>query len=256
MLDLLYNNQTQIQPQIHSTDTDGTNQVNFALLDFFGYQFAPRYKSITSKAKMLYTFKHPSGYNQDYLLKSTRKTKVKLIEEEWDNIQRIIASLALKTTTQSTIIKKLSAYPRNNRTRQALIEYDKILKTIYLLEYIDSPSLRKNVQKALNRGEEYHQLKRHIFYVHGGKFRVHTVQEQQLIADCTHLIANVIIYYNTWLLSEVLQKYQKAGNESAVDKIKKIAPVAWQHTNVYGTYKFRNPTLTFQLDQLPHKATI
>ncbi|MEL6256250.1 MAG: Tn3 family transposase [Bacteroidota bacterium] len=255
VFDLLFNNQTQIQPEIHSTDTDGTNQVNFAILDFFGYQFAPRYKSISSKAKILYTFKHPNQYDQGYLLKSTRKIKLKLIEEEWDNIQRIIASLALKTTTQSTIIKKLAAYARNNRTRKALVEYDKILKTIYLLEYIDSPSLRRNVQKALNRGEEYHQLKRHIFYVHGGKFRVHTMQEQQLIADCTHLIANVIIYYNTWLLSQNLSKNQKGGDEIEIEKIKKIAPVAWQHVNVYGTYKFTTMEFPLEFEQILENAT-
>jgi len=241
VFDLLYNNETDIQPEIHSTDTDGTNQINFAILDFFGYQFAPRYASITSRAKMIHTFEYPSTYPDNYLLKSKAKIDTKLVEEEWDNFQRIVASLGLKTTTQSTIIKKLSSYTRNNRTQQAIIEYDKILKSLYLLEYIDSPSLRRNVQKALNRGEEYHQLKRHIFYVHGGKFRVHTIQEQQVIANCTHLIANVIIYYNTWLLSQLLEKYEKEGNTEALEKVKKIAPIAWQHINVYGTYKFIVP---------------
>jgi TnpA family transposase len=244
VFDLLFNNHTDVKPQIHSTDTDGTNQVNFAILDFFGYQFAPRYSSFTSRAKFLYTFQSPSEYPKNYLLQSVRKINVKLIEEEWDNILRIIASLALKTTTQSTIIKKLSSYTRNNRTQQALIEYDKILKTLYLLEYIDSPGLRTNVQKALNRGEQYHQLKKHIFYVHGGKFRVHTVQEQQVITSCTRLIANVIIYYNTWLLSQLLEQYEQQGNTEALEKIKKISPAAWQHINVYGTYKFIGPPVS------------
>lgn len=190
---------------------------------------------------MLHTFESSGSYPEDYLLLSKGKIDTKLIEEEWDNFQRIVASLGLKTTTQSTIIKKLSSYTRNNRMQQAIIEYDKILKTLYMLEYVDSPSLRRNVQKALNRGEEYHQLKRHIFYVHGGKFRVHTIQEQQVIANCTHLIANVIIYYNTWLLSQLLEQYEKEGNKEAFEKVKKIAPVAWQHINVYGTYKFILP---------------
>lgn len=44
--DLIYNNNTDIQPSIHSTDTHGSNQVNFAILHVFGYQFAPRYKDI------------------------------------------------------------------------------------------------------------------------------------------------------------------------------------------------------------------
>lgn len=41
--DLLYNNSSDIQPNTLSTDTHGTNNVNFAILDFFGYTFAPRY---------------------------------------------------------------------------------------------------------------------------------------------------------------------------------------------------------------------
>lgn len=248
--DLLKNNRTDVKPEVHSTDTDGTNRVNFAILDFFGYQFAPRYASITSKAKMLYTFEYPSTYPDNYLLKSKGRIDVKLIEEEWENIQRVIASLALKTTSQSTIIKKLSSYIRNNRTHQALIEYDKVLKTLYILEYIDSPSLRRNVQKALNRGEGYHQLKRHIFYVHGGKFRVHTVQEQQVIANCTHLIANVIIYYNTWLLSNLLGQYEQNGDKTTLERIRKISPIAWQHINVYGTYKFTVPPVPIDIAEL------
>lgn len=46
VFDVLFNNTTKIQPEIHSTDTHGTNQVNFALLNIFGYQFAPRFKDI------------------------------------------------------------------------------------------------------------------------------------------------------------------------------------------------------------------
>jgi Tn3 transposase DDE domain len=42
VFDILHNNTTDIQPERHSTDTHGTNQVNFWLLFFDGYQFAPR----------------------------------------------------------------------------------------------------------------------------------------------------------------------------------------------------------------------
>src|SRR5659263_769188 len=43
VFDVLYNNTTDIKPDIHSTDTHGANEVNFSILNFFGYQFAPRY---------------------------------------------------------------------------------------------------------------------------------------------------------------------------------------------------------------------
>ena len=114
------NNTTDIRPEVHSTDTHGTNEVNFALLHMFGYQFAPRYRDFYEKVQTsLYGFKHPSQYAEG-LLKPIRKINPRLIVEEWENIQRIIVSLALKTTTQHIIVGKLSAYARKNKTRRAL----------------------------------------------------------------------------------------------------------------------------------------
>ena len=145
VFDLLFNNTTEIQPAVHSTDTHGTNQVNFALLHLFGYQFAPRYQDIHEKVRTaLYGFRHPSQYG-DVLLKPIRKLNTHLIVEEWDNLQRIFVSLARKTTTQSIIVGKLNAYARKNKTRQALWEYDNCISSRYLLDYVDSPPLRKNV---------------------------------------------------------------------------------------------------------------
>jgi TnpA family transposase len=45
---------------------------------------------------------------------------------------------------------------------KALTEYNRMLKAMYLLDYIDDASLRGYVQRALNRGEAYHQLRRAI----------------------------------------------------------------------------------------------
>ena len=52
-----------------SPDAHGTNEVNFAILAFFGYQFAPRYKDIRGKMGTLYGFKHPSQYDRESLIK-------------------------------------------------------------------------------------------------------------------------------------------------------------------------------------------
>jgi len=67
------NNTTDIQPERHSTDTHGTNQVNFFVLFVFGYQFAPRYRDLHKRMTSLVGFHHPSHY-ADYLIKPARKT--------------------------------------------------------------------------------------------------------------------------------------------------------------------------------------
>jgi len=249
VFDILFNNTTDIQPEVHSTDTHGTNEVNFAILYLFGYQFAPRYMDIYDKVSTsLYGFKHPSQY--EGMLKPIRKIDADLIVDEWDNIQRINVSLALKTTTQSIIIGKLSTYARKNKTKRALWEYDNIIKSLYLLDYVDLPALRSNVQQALNRGENYHQLHRAISFANFGKLRFRTEYEQQIWNECGRLIANCIIYYNAAILSNLLSHKEKTGNIQEIEQLKRIAPVAWQHINIHGRYEFNKPSENINIDTI------
>ena len=258
VFDLLFNNTTEVQPTIHSTDTHGTNQVNFAILHLFNYQFAPRYRNIHSKINnALYGFQHPSQYG-DLLLKPIRKLKPQLVVDEWDNIQRIMVSLALKTTTQSIIVSKLSTYARRNKTRQALWEYDNIIKSLYFLDYIDSVPLRQHVQRALNRGESYHQLRRAVSYANFGKLRFKTEYEQQIWGDCARLLTNCVIYYNAFILSRLLNHRELLGDSTRIAQLSLVSLVAWQHVNFYGRYEFnRKPesidieAILQQLMQLP-----
>ena len=230
--DLLYNNSSDIQPNTLSTDTHGTNNVNFAILDFFGYTFAPRYAKMKKIFFNLFEVSEEDGGR----IQLIKEINHKLIAEEWDEIQRIVCSLSRKTTTQSTIIGKLS----NGKSRilSALQEYDRLIKSIYVLEYVDNSTLRHYVQQALNRGEAYHQLKRAITSVNGNKFRGGNDYQVSQWNDCARLISNCIIYYNSALLSAFLQIQEKNGRQDVVDIISRLSPVAWQHINLNGEYAF------------------
>ena len=197
----------------------------------------------------LYGFQHPSQYG-DVLLKPIRKLNTDLIVEEWDNLQRIFVSLALKTTTQSIIVGKLNAYTRKNKTRQALWEYDNCLRSRYLLEYVDSPPLRKNVQRALNRGENYHQLRRAVSYANFGKLRFRSEDDQVLWHACSRLVTNCVIFYNTTILSRVVAHREATGDRAGADMISQVSPVAWQHINFYGRYEFTTGPEPIDLDAM------
>jgi len=247
---LLLNNTTEIRPEVHATDTHGTNEVNFGLLHIFGYQFAPRYRDFSEKVQTsLYGFKHPSQYPEG-LLKPIRKINTRLIVEEWEHIQRIILSLALKTTTQHIIVGKLSAYTRKNKTRRALWEYDNIIRSLYVLEYIDSPPLRQHVQRALNRGESYHQLRRAVSYANFGKLRFKSEEEQHLWEECSRLLTNCIIYYNATILSQLLTHKERLGDVQGAAQLAQVSPVAWQHSNLCGRYEFTKEPETINMEAI------
>src|SRR5512138_1577983 len=65
-----------------------------------------------------------------------------------------------------------------------------------MLDFVDSPPLRQNVQRALNRGENYHQLRRAVSYANFGKLRFKSEEDQVLWSECSRLITNSIIFYN------------------------------------------------------------
>jgi len=249
VFDLLYNNTSDIKPEQHSTDTHGTNQVNFFLLHVFGYRFAPRYKDLHKKIDGLVGFQHPNQYGEG-LIKPARQAYVELIEREWPNIQRILASLAQKEVTQATIVRKLASYERQNQTKKALWELENICRTLYILELIDDVELRQGVQKALNRGEAYHRLRRAVAFVNGGKFRVKTEAEQQIWNECSRLMTNAIIYYNSLLLSGVYEQKLAANDQAAIAILRETSPVAWRHINLFGAMDFRADTSTVDMAAL------
>ena len=254
VFDLLHNNSTDVQPAIHSTDTHGANNVNFALLHMFGYQFAPRYKDIYDKVRTsLYGFQHPTQYDERFLIRPIRKIQEPLMVDEWQNFQHIILSLALKTTTQSVVVGKLSSFARRNRTKRAIWEYDNILCSRYLLRFINDLTLRRNVTRALNRGESYHQLRRAVSHANFGKLRFKTEEDQQIWNESSRLIANCIIYYNVVLLSKFLELKQQQGDEEGITALTRISPIAWQHINFYGRFEFSSSKPEFDLDALVYR---
>ena len=220
-----------------STDTEGSNNLNYALLELKGVLFAPHYKTLTKKAKTIGTFKEVKQY-KNYIIKPYYKFKENLIIEEWPNIQNIYVALLTGEQTQSTIVRKLSSHHRKNRTKDALWEYNSILRSIYLLWYIEDPAFRRSVRTALNRTEGYHQLERAIVNVGGGELRGKSDIELSIWNECTRLVANAIIYYNSYLLSEFL--ISRGDNLSKEEKklLRRISPMAWQFLIFTGIYDF------------------
>lgn len=60
--------------------------------------------------------------------------------------------------------------------------------------------------------------------------------------QCGRLIANVVIAYNSIMLSMLLERFQADGDEKALVLLQKISPVAWQHIHFLGHYNFCDNT--------------
>ena len=74
-----------------------------------------------------------------------------LITREKSNLDRIVATPGLKEMRQGTLIRKLCTYTTANPTRQAIFEYDRLVRSIYTLKYLRDPQLVRNIRRSQNR---------------------------------------------------------------------------------------------------------
>ena len=99
--------------------------------------------------------------------------------------------------------------------------------------------------------EGYHQLRGAIAQVGGKKELIgYTDLDIAISNQCGRLLANIVIAYNSILLSKLLTRYADLGNQKALERIKRISPVAWQHIYFLGHYTFRNQHRDFDLDSM------
>jgi TnpA family transposase len=248
IFDLLQNNTSDIKTDVLSTDTHGTNHVNFALLDLFGYTFAPRYASFGDVVETMFDIKGQPDESLQLSLKKPINTDI--IIEHWDDIQRIALTLRERKMTQATLVRKLSSYDAQHPLLQALTEYNRLIKAQYLLDYMNDANLRHYVQRALNRGEAYHQLRRAIAHVNGNRFRGSEDSEIDLWNECARFMANAIIYFNSAILSKLLHYFERNNDETNLDRTKRVSPVAWVNVNLNGTYSFSLEQNMIDLDEI------
>lgn len=238
-LELLLMNQSNIKPTVHSTDTHGLTDVNFVLMALSGFDFAPKIANTQDKLSKIVSTKPISTYPENWVIKPEITINKELILSEKKNIIRVIASLASKTGTVSIIVKKLcNSKKKRNQLMKALSEYDKLIRTIHILKFIDSPEYRKEITVSLNRGEEYHNLFRAVKFGNLGKIKNKSETKQLIYEQCTKLICSAIIYYNSYILSILIEEKEKLGQFDEIEKLKKVSPISWQHINFFGKYDF------------------
>ena len=186
-------------------------------MDFFNGKLYPRFTNLDAQRKHLYTGNGLSEYDK-CLIKPIGQLSRQLIESEWPNIQRIIATLGSKETTQSNIIKKLCTFAPGNRTLKALFEYDKLIRSIHTLKYFRDPKIQRDTHRSQNRIESYHQLRAAIAQAYGTKqLTGRTDLAIEISNQCGRLIANAIIYFNSAILSKLRDKYEATKNIKALE---------------------------------------
>ena len=150
-------------------------------------------------------------------------------------ILRIFASIRTGTVTASLIMRQLASYPRQNGVAAALRELGRLERTLFTLDWIDDPELRRTAGQELNKGESRNSLARAVFIHRLGEIRDRTYENQQHRASGLNFLVTAIILWNTRYLDRAIAVLRQT--EDIPDHLlAHLSPLGWEHVNLTGDY--------------------
>jgi TnpA family transposase len=149
VLDSLLYHQTGLQIEEHYTDTGGATDHVFGLCHLFGFRFAPCIRDL--KDRRLYVFPHATQPPRlQPIIAGT--VNVEHIKAHWEELLRMAVSIRSGTSTASAMLKRLSAYPRQNGLAVALREIGRIERSLFTMDWLKSPELRRRAHAGPQQG--------------------------------------------------------------------------------------------------------
>jgi len=239
VLDGLLYHESDLNIEEHYTDTAGFTDHVFALMHLLGFRFAPRIRDLADK-RLFIPGKQKSFPALSALIGGT--INVKHIKNHWDETLRLATSIKQGTVTASLMLRKLGSYPSQNGLAVALREIGKIDRTLFTLEWLQDPDLRRRVQAGLNKSESKNALARAVFFNRLGEMRDRSFENQRYRASGLNLVVAAIILWNTVYLERAIHFLQDC---QPVDRnlLQYLSPLGWEHINLTGDYVWRQNKL-------------
>ncbi len=232
-----------VKSTIHSTDTHGYTEIIFGLSHLLGVSFAPRIKKVQNQ--ILYSIYAPKEYKEegDTIL-FTKSVQCDHIEKYWDDILRLLATIKLKKSSASQLLKRLSSYSKQHPLYKALNQFGRLIKSLFILTYFDDLDLRQSIEKQLNKIESANKFAKAVFYARNQEFYYATKEEQVIAEGCKRLIENAIICWNYLYISKKICNASTSEKKKELLEIAKYGSiVAWYHVNMQGIFDFSDKML-------------
>jgi len=235
LVDGLLYHETDLEIAEHYSDTGAFTDQIFGICQLLGFRYAPRIRDLADKR--LHPFEKASTYPALEPLIGER-VNVHQIESQWDELLRLATSIRQGTVTASLVLRKLASYPRQNGLALGLREIGRIDRTLFTLDWLQSPELRRRVSVGLNKGEAKNALSRAVCFHRRGMVQDRTFDDQRLRAGGLNLVVAAIVLWNTVYLERAVATLRATGTEVPDELLQHLSPLAWEHIVLTGEYRW------------------
>lgn len=233
ILDGLLANTSDIQPDTVHGDTQAQSLPVFGLAHLLGIQLMPRIRNIKD---LVFSLPEPESTYPNLQTLFRGSINWELIGAHLHDMLRVVVSIKLGKITASTILRRLGTYSRKNKLYWAFRELGKVVRTLFLLHYIDDIEVRTTINAATNKSEEFNGFIQWAFFGGEGIIAENIRHEQQKIVRYNQLVANMIILHNVEHMTRVLAELRDEGRHITPEVLAGLSPYRTSHINRFGDY--------------------
>jgi TnpA family transposase len=165
-----------------------------------------------------------------------KRIKVPLIRDHWNDIIRLVASLKAGIVAPSVMLKKLAAYERQNQLDLALQEAGRLVRSEFMIDWIENPALRARCHAGLNKSEQRHFLAGAICTYKQGRIADRSREAQEYRASGLNLVIAAIVYWNSTYIADAVEHLRRGGDPAPDRLLAHTSPVEWEHVGFSGDF--------------------
>jgi len=215
-----------------AVDTHGFTHFAMALAKLVGFDLCPRLAGL--KTRRLYL---PKGLEIPQILRPIVAETVsrRAIARGWEGLLRLSASVKHGWDSATAALDRFGSAAAGDPVYNAGDALGRLLRTLYLCDYLSNPVFRLEVLDLLNQGEAVHSLQRAI---HNGLITAkhgRTTEELGTISGALTLLANIVMAWNTHHLQVMIDR---APGDHPDEVISRLAPIGHKHINMRGILTF------------------
>jgi TnpA family transposase len=234
ILDGLLQNRSEMRPDTLHADTQGQSETVFGLAYLLAIQLMPRirhWKDLTLYAPSE-RFATEQITHICELFGDTAEWS--LIHMHLPDMLRVALSISQGKIRSSTILRKLGTESRKNRLYLAFRALGRVVRTIFLLRFMNDEELRRTISAATNIAEAWNGFVQWVAFGGEGVIRQNNREEQRKIIRYNHLVANLVVFHNVVSMTRVLQDLIDAGYPVTPEIIARLSPYKTEHINRFG----------------------
>lgn len=235
LFDGIIENESEIRPTTIHGDTGIQSEVIFGFALLLMVELMPRIRDF-KHLRFYKAFKENTFTNiQDLFADETINWA--LIKTYYHDMLRLIMSIRTGRIKASTILRKLCSKSRKNKLYFAFRELGRVGRTIFLLKYINDVELRKVIQAATCKSEEFNDFIAWVRFGDGGAVADNMKYNQKKIIKYGQLTGNMVMLHVVVNMTKAINILRKAGIEIKNEFLEHLSPYRTAHINRLGIFQ-------------------